>query len=102
MEIEDGVIWVYGVGEDVILAFTEFGIENPTELIKLPKVRFYARQALGSVQLISAVYAECVLLNWRAMKSPARNATATIVSAVFTAPAEGKVDASTTNSPLMP
>src|SRR5215467_10304451 len=28
MEIEDGVIWVYGVGEDGVLAFTDFGIEN--------------------------------------------------------------------------
>ena len=28
MEIEDGVIWVYGVGEDGILAFTDFGIES--------------------------------------------------------------------------
>ena len=28
MEIEDGVIWVYGVEEDGILAFTDFGIEN--------------------------------------------------------------------------
>jgi len=26
MEIEEGVIWVYGVGEDGIQAFTDFGI----------------------------------------------------------------------------
>lgn len=25
MEIEDGVIWVYGVGEDGVQAFTDFG-----------------------------------------------------------------------------
>jgi hypothetical protein len=37
MEIEDGVIWVYGVGEDGILAFTDFGIENLIELIKMYK-----------------------------------------------------------------
>lgn len=35
MEIEDGVIWVYGVGEDGILAFTDFGIESLIELIKM-------------------------------------------------------------------
>ena len=35
MEIEDGVIWVYGVGEDGVQAFTESGIENLIELIKL-------------------------------------------------------------------
>ena len=28
MEIEDGVIWVCGVGEDGLLAFTDFGIES--------------------------------------------------------------------------
>ena len=37
MEIEDGVIWVYGVGEDGILAFTDFGIEDLIELIKMHK-----------------------------------------------------------------
>jgi hypothetical protein len=37
MEIEDGVIWVYGVGEDGTLAFTDFGIENLIELIKMHK-----------------------------------------------------------------
>ena len=34
MEIEDGVIWVYGVGEDGVLAFTDFGIENLIELVR--------------------------------------------------------------------
>jgi hypothetical protein len=34
MEIEDGVIWVYGVG---VLAFTDFGIESLIELIKMYK-----------------------------------------------------------------
>jgi len=37
MEIEDGVIWVYGVGEDGVLAFTDFGIESLLELIKMHK-----------------------------------------------------------------
>jgi hypothetical protein len=35
MEIEDGLIWVYGVGEDGVLAFTDFGIESLIELIKM-------------------------------------------------------------------
>ena len=35
MEIEDDVIWVYGVGEDGIFAFTDFGIESLIELIKM-------------------------------------------------------------------
>jgi hypothetical protein len=37
MEIEDGVIWVYGVGEDGVQAFTDFGIENLIELVRMYK-----------------------------------------------------------------
>ena len=37
MEIEDGVIWVYGVGEDGMMAFTDFGIENLIDLIRIYK-----------------------------------------------------------------
>jgi hypothetical protein len=37
MEIEDSVIWVYGVGEDGVLAFTDFGIESLIELIRMYK-----------------------------------------------------------------
>jgi hypothetical protein len=35
MEVEDGVIWVYGIGEDGVMAFTDFGIENLIDLIKI-------------------------------------------------------------------
>ena len=35
MDVEDGVIWVYGVGEDGVMAFTDFGIENLMELVKM-------------------------------------------------------------------
>jgi hypothetical protein len=35
MDTEDGVIWVYGVNDDEVLAFTEFGIENLTHLIEM-------------------------------------------------------------------
>jgi hypothetical protein len=37
MEIEDGIIWVYGVGEDGIRAFTDFGIENLIALVRMYK-----------------------------------------------------------------
>jgi hypothetical protein len=37
MDIEDGVIWVYGVGEDGVMAFTDFGIENLVDLLKIYK-----------------------------------------------------------------
>ena len=37
MDIEDGVISVYGFGEDGVMAFTDFGIENLVDLIKMRK-----------------------------------------------------------------
>ena len=37
MDIEDGVIWVYGVGDDGMKALTDFGIENLLNLIKIHK-----------------------------------------------------------------
>ncbi|WP_246207921.1 hypothetical protein [Bradyrhizobium rifense] len=35
MKIEDGAIWVFGVGEDGVQAFTDFGIERLIELIQI-------------------------------------------------------------------
>ena len=46
MDAEDGVIWVYGSGEDSVMAFTDFGIENLIELIKNPQRRSNASEAL--------------------------------------------------------
>ncbi len=37
MDVEDGVIWVYGIGDDGVMAFTNFGIENLIDLIKIHK-----------------------------------------------------------------
>ena len=37
METEDGVIWVYGPGDDSVIAFTPFGIENLCELIEMDR-----------------------------------------------------------------
>jgi hypothetical protein len=37
MDVEDGVIWVYGVGDDGTMAFTNFGIETLINLIKIHK-----------------------------------------------------------------
>ncbi len=39
MAIEDGVIWVYGLGDESVIAFTQFGIENLQELIKMDRDR---------------------------------------------------------------
>ena len=37
MDIEDGVIWVYGLGDDGVMAFTDFGIETSSISIKIYK-----------------------------------------------------------------
>lgn len=42
LDVEDGVVWVYGVNDDGVPTFTDFGIENLTELI-----RFYRDESLG-------------------------------------------------------
>ena len=39
MDIEDGAIWVYGVGEHGVLAFSDVGIENLIELVRMHKER---------------------------------------------------------------
>jgi hypothetical protein len=39
MEPEDGLIWVYGIGDDGVMAFSDFGIENLKELVRLHKNR---------------------------------------------------------------
>jgi len=35
METEDGLIWVYGLGDEAVLAFSPFGIESLRELIEI-------------------------------------------------------------------
>ena len=37
MDQEDGLIWVYGPGDDGVMAFTDFGIETLQELIEMYK-----------------------------------------------------------------
>jgi hypothetical protein len=37
MDTEDGVIWVYGLNDDGMMALTEFRIENLTHLIERHK-----------------------------------------------------------------
>ena len=37
MEPEDGLIWVYGPGEESVMAFTDFGIETLTGIIEIYK-----------------------------------------------------------------
>ena len=39
MEPEDGLIWVYNLSDDGVIAFTDFGIENLRELILIHRDR---------------------------------------------------------------
>jgi hypothetical protein len=34
MEPEDGVIWVHGLEDDSVMAFTDFGVDSLVELVK--------------------------------------------------------------------
>ena len=43
MELEHGVLWIYGIGDEEVLAFTDFCIENLRDLIRL-----YKKPVLGS------------------------------------------------------
>ena len=38
MDQENGIIWVYGPGDDGVMAFTDFGIETLVGLIEIHKV----------------------------------------------------------------
>ena len=35
LDTEDGVIWVYGIGEDAIMAFTEDSVEELKNLLEM-------------------------------------------------------------------
>ena len=37
MDAEDGLIWVYGPGDDGVMAFTDFGIVTLTGIIEIYK-----------------------------------------------------------------
>ncbi len=52
MDAEDGQLWVYGVGEHGVMAFTRDGIENLKDLIRMhkddPSILERYRQALAA------------------------------------------------------
>jgi len=47
MDIEDGVIWVYGVGEERVMAFTDFGIEGLQQIIAEHRAQRSAPQPIN-------------------------------------------------------
>ena len=48
MDQEDGLIWVYGPGDDDVMAFTDFGIETLRELIDMHKADPELLKRLGT------------------------------------------------------
>jgi hypothetical protein len=54
MDTEDGQLWVYGVGEHGVMAFTEDGIENLKDLIQIhkddPSILAEQRRALEALR----------------------------------------------------
>jgi hypothetical protein len=48
MEPEDGCLWVHGVGEDGVPAFTEHGIEHLKEIIASKRTAGRAPPPIGS------------------------------------------------------
>ena len=37
MDQEDGLIWIYGPGDDSVMGFTDFGIETLTGIVEIHK-----------------------------------------------------------------
>jgi hypothetical protein len=60
MQIEDGVIWVYGAGEGGVLAFTDFGIESLIELINTKTILRCSSVTIRNIDQ-HAAYAGCLL-----------------------------------------
>jgi hypothetical protein len=58
-DAEDGVIWVYGPGDDQVMAFTDFGIDTLVELIKEHRNLSDSNPETRS----PAAYAGCVRFN---------------------------------------
>jgi hypothetical protein len=73
MEIEDGVIRVYGVAEDGVLALTDFGIESLIELIKMYKDDPTLLKRWDRSECLHAAYAGCLLFVLALSPSPSRS-----------------------------
>lgn len=69
MDLEDGVIWVYGIGDEGVMAFTDFGIENLMELIRIHKEKsepLKRRNRGSTVRGLARVYSLTRMLQFQA------------------------------------
>jgi hypothetical protein len=60
MDQEDGLIWVYGPGDDGVMAFTDFGVETLTGLIEIYKADPDLLMRSSDPSDIAAAYAACL------------------------------------------
>ena len=60
MDQEDGLIWVYGPGDDGVMAFTDFGIETLTGLIEIYKADPDLLKRSSTQSDLAAAYAACL------------------------------------------
>ena len=60
MDQEDGLIWVYGPGEESVMAFTDFGIETLTGLIEIYKADADLLKRQPTQSDDPAAYAACL------------------------------------------
>ena len=58
LDQEDGLIWVYGSGDDGVMAFTDFGIETLRELVEMHKADPELIKRLDTQNRPAATYAE--------------------------------------------
>ena len=60
MDAEDGLIWVYGLGGDGVMAFTDFGIETLTGIIEIYKANPSCSSGQPNLNDLAAAYAACL------------------------------------------
>src|SRR5690242_20104531 len=53
---EDGLIWVYGLGDDGVMVFTDFGIENPHQPHRDLQGQYSSAQAVVRSQMTSLTW----------------------------------------------
>jgi hypothetical protein len=62
MDQEDGLIWVYGPGDDSVMAFTDIGTETLSGLIEIYKLTRATSNPPLIGNSLTAAYAACLLI----------------------------------------
>jgi hypothetical protein len=65
MDLEDGLIWVYGPDDDGVMAFTDFGIETRANSSRSTNSILSYSSASTRRNRLAAAYAECLRVGLR-------------------------------------